>query len=164
MKRNHVRFGLAVALLALAQVASAVTGVWINATDGDFSDTGNWQDGVVPAAVGDYALFTNTDSYTVTLDASVTNDQVRFNATGGAQAVDLLGNTWGVTGIFYVGQASPGNANVTLSGGALETRSLQVGNQTSAGELTLVGATATVYASASLGVGMTGTGRVTLAT
>ena len=164
MKRSYVRFGLAVALLAFAQVASAVTGVWINAADGDFSDTGNWQGGVVPTAVGDYATFTNTDSYTVTLDASVTNDQVRFNATGGAQAVDLSGNTWGVTGILYVGSSSPGNANVTLSGGALSTRSLQLGNQTSAGELTLVGATATVYAAAGLGVGMTGSGRVTLAT
>jgi fibronectin-binding autotransporter adhesin len=150
--------------LLWALSAPAATISWTNDAGGAFSDAANWQGGVVPAE-NDLALFTNVASYTVTLTQGTTNGEARFSAAGGTVDLDLAGFSWTQTNVLYVGYLAGSDAQVEMSGGSLVSRSLQLGNlsTTAHGRLTLQGVTGSVVASSGLGVGMSGTGVLTLA-
>ena len=84
-------------LMLLASGVSSVnaaTRVWTGAS-GNWSDSGNWQDGALPAA-GDTVYVSNTvGGVTINFDAAVTLASIRFE---GASPVELTGEPLTLTG------------------------------------------------------------------
>ena len=64
--------------LAVPLAASAKTGTWIGG-DGNWGTANNWQDGVVPNAVGDVAVFPIAQDVTVTLDGKKTVGRIEVS-------------------------------------------------------------------------------------
>ena len=135
---------------------------WQNNAGGLFSTAANWLELAVPSAC-DVVLFTNAASYAVTFDQAHNNQEVRFNASGGEVSVNLGGYAWNISDVMYDGYSAPGNAAVVISNGVLNTFRLQLGAVGSSGALTLRNVSNLVTYSGGLAVGLTGTGRLTLA-
>src|SRR5688500_1078568 len=66
---------------------------WNNAAGGSFQDASNWEPQKVPTAE-DIATFELPGSYTVTLDANVTNKSLRGNGTGVNPTFEMRGHTY----------------------------------------------------------------------
>ena len=117
MKKLHVGFCLSLGLALFVSAASAATISWTNTAGGNYSEGGNWQGGVPPGP-SDGALFTNTATHTVTVDASVTNGASVFTASSGETTVSIPGAVqWVHTNNFFVGSSNQSKASVVLTGG-----------------------------------------------
>lgn len=168
MRVKKWQIGIALLQLMFPLMAGAV-GVdvyWTNTSGGVFSAPGNWLGGVMPDA-SDKAMFSNSGTYTVTLDANYTNRGANFRASNATINVNLAGYYWlaATNNInqFEVGDVGGQNQQVVVSNGTLYTTRLFVSDDPTTAGLTLRSVIAEVSNVSSLLVGGSGTGTLTLA-
>ena len=104
---------LACALLTLAQIQAA-TVVWINPGSGNWNDTNNWAPNQVPGS-GDEVIITNSGTYAVTVNVSVTLANLTLGGLSGTQTLVIPSSTLTLQTNGSVG----GNGVLALSGGTL---------------------------------------------
>src|SRR5882724_10660303 len=88
-------------ILCTLGCCQADTIYWTNGNGGSFSAPANWSPNVVPVAV-DTLLFTNSATYTFTVDGGATYSSAVFNQ--GVVAAAINGGTWLVTNVWNVGE------------------------------------------------------------
>src|SRR6188474_2255106 len=77
--------------LFISRAAQAVTGNWIGPTNGNWSDTTRWQDGIVPNAQADTAQYTTGGS-------QITLQDIAAGVTVGTLKVQGTANSsWQIT-------------------------------------------------------------------
>ena len=117
--KKHLRVRLRILGLLLPVVlgveqSQAGDIVWTNLAGGNWSSATNWNPHQVPAA-GDNAYITNSGTYTVTFNASVTVASLVVGGTSGTQTFTNSGSTLTLNGTSTVGA----NGVFSQSGGAL---------------------------------------------
>ena len=88
--------------------------VWTNLNGGNWNAPANWNPNQMPT-IGDNAFITNNGTYTVTLNASFTNNSLTLGGTSGQQTLTNLVNTLTLSSASFV------NANgiFSMGGGTL---------------------------------------------
>ena len=136
---------------------------WTNTSGGAFSDANNWMNRVLPG-INDLARFESNGTYSVNLTGNLSlYSDLRFDAASGLVTMNLGTYTYQQTNALYIGYTAGRTPAVLITNGTLNSKVLQLGANLSSGELTLRNARAVVTASGGLGVGLTGTGRLTIA-
>ena len=114
MKTLSFAFIAALVLALGTNTVRAATIVWTNAAGGNWNAAINWSPNQVPAAA-DNAVITNSGTYTVTLNASVSVASLTLGGASGTQSFVQNANTLTLNGASTVGA----NGAFNLGGGTL---------------------------------------------
>jgi len=106
MKSFRFFFAFTIAALAPALETHAATLVWTNPASGNWNTAANWSPNAVPAA-GDSVFITNSGTYTVSFNASVSLASLTIGHTN-ATGVQQLSNLGGALTVTNVSSASNG--------------------------------------------------------
>lgn len=107
-----------VAGTALAQTDRS----WTSATGGTFSDSGNWQGGVVPDANNNStARFATNGTYTVTFSGDAVTRKANFDAVNAAVTLNLQGNLFNLTNWWDQGPSSGRTNTVLMQNGTIRS-------------------------------------------